>query len=195
MPAAITTEVPHAARSMFALGGWQIISAFGVYFVLKTIKTITSKRIFILCLVIIFLASTIHYIYSYFILYPIKSSQEWQYGYKQLFNKYKSEFRKFDHIVVTDIYNQPYIFALYYLKYDPEKFRSEVNYNTTIRRKTSLVKSIDKFIFTNIDYYNLPNGKSLIFSSSTDKMDEIKPKDILRFLDGTPSIYVYEYEK
>lgn len=195
LPASITTEVPHAARSMFALGGWQTVSAIGTYYILQKIKNNLTRNIFITSLVSLLLISFIYYIYSYLFIYPLKYAEYWQYGYKKIFEKYKSRFYEFDNILISDRYNQPYIFALYYLQYEPARFRSGVEYNDSIRRKTSLVRSFDKFIFTNIDYYSLPKGKSLIFASVTDKMDEITPRDTMLNPDNSPAIYVYEYQK
>src|SRR3989344_3197040 len=127
------------------------------------------------------------------LLFLVKSKEK--YGYKVFFDKYKSRFSEFDNILISDRYDQPYIFALFYLKYNPERFRKEVLYNDTIRRKTSLVKSFDKFTFRDINYYQISKGKNLIFTHPTDKMDEIEWKEIIRNPDGSIGGYVYEYEK
>ena len=50
----------------------------------------------------------------YFVHYPLESSQNWQYGYKQAVNyvnKHKNEYQK---IIITDFYDQPYIYFLFY---------------------------------------------------------------------------------
>jgi hypothetical protein len=72
--------------------------------------------------------------------YPTETASDWQYEYKEIFAKQKSG-------VVTDKYGQPYIFALYYLKYPPEKFRQEVKLNPVNEWGFSLVSSFDGFNF------------------------------------------------
>ena len=194
LPASIVNEVPHASRSMFALGGWQIVSSFGIYYLLRKIHK-NFRKIVILLLALFIMASFLNYLYGYFNIYPKKYADVWQYGYKKIFTDYRDTFKNYDHVIITDRYNQPYIFALYYLRYPLSEFRSEVVYNKSIRKETSVVESFNHFIFTDINFYNLPKGKSLIFASPTDKMDELTPKNLLLNPDGSISIYVYEYEK
>lgn len=195
LPAAFTKEVPHASRAMFTLGGWQVVSAIGTYYFVQKIRNKLYQKIFIVVLALIIFISIVHYLYTYFYIYSPSYAQEWQYSYKKFFDKYQSRFWEFDNILISDRYNQPYIFALFYLKYDPAKFRSEVKYNNTIRRRTSLVRSFDKFTFRDIDYYQIPPGKNLIFTHITDKMDEIKWKEAILNPDGSVGGYVYEYTK
>lgn len=192
IPASITRESPHALRSISAVPFIAFILSLGV---LKLVSFFNNKGLYfklIICLVTIIFLS---YYQVFIVSYAKKTANDWQYGYKKFFDEYKSKFSEFDHILISDRYNQPYIFALFYLQYDPAKFRSQVKYNTSIRRKTSLVQSFDKFIFTNIDYYQIPKGKNLIFTHPTDKMDEIKWEKIIVNPDGSIGGYVYAYEK
>ncbi len=195
IPGSITIEVPHASRAMFALGGWQIVSAYGTYYFFQKLKNISIKKILAVFLALFILVSFIRYFYNYIYVYPLKSSQDWQYGYKKIFENYNNNFYAFDNIIISDYLSQPYIFALYYLKYDPAKFRSEVQYNTSIRRSTSLVKSFGKFNFNTTEFTNLPKGKSLIFASPSEQLRELPKKDVIFNLDNSVAFYVYEYEK
>ncbi len=190
IPASITRESPHALRSLSVVPFIALISSLGA---LKL--TFYNRSLYIKAIIILTLGVFLSYYQAFISNYNKETADEWQYGYKGFFDKYKSDFSEFDNILISDRYNQPYIFALFYLRYDPAKFRSEVKYNTSIRRKTSLVKSFDKYTFTNIDYYQLPKGKNLIFTHPTDKMDEIRWKEIIQNPDGSAGGYVYEYEK
>lgn len=196
IPSTITKEAPHALRSILAAPIISIISAYGIYATYLKIKgNYFWNNFFYKIITAIFIIFFIFYYFNFTAKYNKQSSNDWQYGYKKIFLDYKNEFNKYNNIVISDRYNQPYIFFLFYLTYDPNFFRKEVKYNTTIRKSTSLVKNINKFSFTNIDFYNLPKGKSLIFSNPTDKMDEIKPTRVVLDPDDSPSIYVYEYQK
>ncbi len=191
IPASITRESPHALRSISAVPFIAFISSLGV---LK-LTSFINKNFYTKIIIGVTLIAFLGYYQAFISNYAKETANDWQYGYKAFYSKYKSKFPQFDNILISDRFNQPYIFTLFYLQYDPVKFRSEVVYNTSNRRKTSLVKSFDKFIFRDIDYYQIPSGKNLIFTHITDKMDEIKWKETILNPDGSIGGYVYEYEK
>ena len=198
VPSAITKEAPHALRSILAPVIISMLSAYGIgifYLKIKQFLPESISRSLYKIVIFAFLVFFSSYYLKFISSYNNQSANNWQYGYKKIFTSYQEEFSKFDNVVISDRYNQPYIFFLFYLKYDPRNFKKEVVYNASIKRVTSLVGKINKFTFTNIDFYNLPAGKSLIFSHPTDRMDEIKTTKIIRNPDGSPSVYVYEYQK
>ncbi len=80
------------------------------------------------------------YVVDFVTKYSKETADDWQYQYEEIFANQKSG-------VVTDKYGQPYIFALYYLKYPPEKFREEVKYNSVDRWGFSKVASFGAFEF------------------------------------------------
>ncbi len=197
IPSAITRESPHALRSVLAAPLISIISSFGIYSFYQILVKAKSKvaNNFFKIIILFFVLSFGWYFFKFLSGYNREAAEHWQYGYKRIFLDYAKEFNNFDNIVISDRYDQPYIFALFYLKYDPERFRKEVKYNQSIRKATSLVKGFNKLSFTNIDYYNLPKGKSLIFAHPTDKMDEIKSREVILNPDKSIAVYVYEYTK
>jgi hypothetical protein len=131
IPAAITRESPHALRAVLMAPSFAIISGVGL----------ASLRKYILCLVAaIYLVSFGFYYRDFITKYNSEALSDWQYEYKQIFSTTRSG-------VVTDKYAQPYIFALYYLKYPPEKFRQEVKYNPVDKWGFSKVASFDGFQF------------------------------------------------
>ena len=79
-----------------------------------------------------------------FLNYNQKYSSSWQFEYKQIFQKIDL---KEDKIRVTDKYGQPYIFALFYLKFPPKEFRETVNYNPPDKWGFSTVSSFANFEF------------------------------------------------
>src|SRR3990167_2060704 len=197
IPSAITREAPHALRSVLSAPLISIISSFGIYSFYQTLTKAKSKVVnnFFIIIILFFVFSFGWYFFKFLFSYNKEAAEHWQYGYKRIFLDHVEEFDSFDNIVISDRYNQPYIFALFYLKYDPINFRKEVRYNQTIRKATSLVKGFNKFSFTNIDYYNLPKGKSLIFAHPTDKMDEMQSQEVILNPDKSVAVYVYEYTK
>ena len=148
IPASITRESPHALRSIAAVPFIAFISSLGV---LK-LASFFSRGLFInLVIICLTLISFMIYFQNFISNYSKQTANDWQYAYKRINLDFEDKFNNFDNIIISDRYNQPYIFTLFYQKIDPNSFRSKAKYNTSIKRFTSLVGGFDKFIFTNID--------------------------------------------
>lgn len=191
IPAAITKESPHALRAISAAPFLAIFSAVGAAYFLDKVK---FKRLFLVALVAGFLVTFTLYFKSFITEYPNISSKNWQYGYKRVFTDFDSKFGQFDRVVVSDYMAQPYIFALYYLRFDTLKFRSDVEYNPVDKWGFSTVARFDKFYFMPVDMKKLPQGNLLIFASPLEKL-EVEEKSIIKNLDGSIAFYVYEIER
>lgn len=147
IPAAITKESPHALRSLSIVPFIHIISAMGVFYLMQFFK----KRILInLTLLVIFLIYFANYFIKFLTVYPLKAANDWQLNYKKIFTDPKLQLNE-DKIYISDKNGQPYIFALFYLKYDPVKFRMEVVRNSVDKWGFSTVKKFGKFEFGEIN--------------------------------------------
>ena len=195
IPASIAKEAPHASRAMFALGSFHIVSATGLSHFFSHFRNNIQKKAFIFFAALFITVLFGRYFYLYLTSYPVRYSQDWQYGYKQIFTKYKDEFQKYDNIFISDAYAQPYIFALFYLKYDPKKFRAEAVRNSMDQWGFSTVKTFDKFIFGKVKDAEAVKGISLIFASPSEYLAKTPSKDVILNLDASPAFYVYEYAK
>jgi 4-amino-4-deoxy-L-arabinose transferase-like glycosyltransferase len=138
IPAAITKESPHALRALLAAPSFAMIAAMGVGFISEKIKKYGT--LIILVAIAGYYLSFESYGFDFLTKYGVETAADWQYQYKQIFQAKKSG-------VVTDEYAQPYIFALYYLKYPPEKFRQEVQLNPVSEWGFSKVSSFNGFQF------------------------------------------------
>lgn len=136
IPAALTRESPHALRSLSFVPFFSIISAIGsIYF----------KRYVVI--VLIFLGFFVNYFINFLNTYPQDSASDWQYEYKRIFSANSEEFLRYKRIIISDQYAQPYIFALFYLRYDPDAFRKEVIRNSPDQWGFSTVSKFGKFEF------------------------------------------------
>lgn len=192
IPPSIATESPHALRSLSAVPFLSIITAYGIDFMRKKV---IPKNYASLYIILIFFSFFGIYIYSYFNSYNFNSSSSWQYGYKMIFEKFGREMQNYDKVIISDTYAQPYIFALFYLKYDPDRFRSTVNYNPPDKWGFSTVGNIGRFIFSPVRLDSLPKGKSLVFASTEERLAGLNEQNIIRNLDSSVAFYVYKYEK
>jgi len=138
IPAALTKESPHALRALLAAPSFAMISALGVSFLKENFKKFSIAIIFVV--IAAYCLSFESYMVDFLTKYGPETASDWQYEYKEIFAKQKSG-------VITDKYAQPYIFALYYLKYPPEKFREEVKLNPVDEWGFSKVASFNGFQF------------------------------------------------
>jgi hypothetical protein len=138
IPAALTKESPHALRAILSAPSYALIAAMGVFYFAEKCKKY-SKLIFAIILAGYLMFFELYY--SDFInSYNERTRDAWQHQYKKIFSEQTGG-------VVSDEYAQPYIFALFYQKYPPGKFREEVKYNPPNDWGFSLVSSFDGFEF------------------------------------------------
>ncbi len=194
IPAAITRESPHALRAIAMVPFLHMISAIGIIYFRKLIKLKYSIEFGI---AIIFLAFFMNYFLNFLNIYPQKTSKDWQYGYKRIFTDFNDEFSKYDKVIISDEYAQPYIFALFYQREYQNKFRQTVVRNTVDQWGFSTVLSFDKFEFGKVDKLLKPNLEHvLIFATVKEKISlekiNIFPRSQINFLDGTTAFFVYK---
>ncbi len=138
IPAALTKESPHALRALLAAPSFAMLSALGIGFLRENVKKFSA--VILLVVIAAYYLSFENYMVDFMTKYSAETATDWQYQYKEIFAKQKSG-------EVTDKYAQPYIFALYYLKYPPEKFRQEVKLNPVNDWGFSKVASFNGFQF------------------------------------------------
>ena len=146
IPAALTRESPHALRSILLAPTFSMISSLGVIRLLDRYEIGKYNKFFLGSLVITYLLLFGTYFIDFIKNYNSKTSESWQLPYKILFASVE-ESGNINGIVVSDEYAQPYIFALYYLKYSPKEFRSTVKYNPPDKWGFSTVESFGNFKF------------------------------------------------
>lgn len=192
IPAAITVESPHLLRAISALPFIAMLSGYGLYLIIGKLKKVNIFHYLAIGIFLVF--------FGYFFLiflnsYPEKSAFYWQYGYKKIFTEYKSEFARYDQVLVSDYMAQPYIFYLFYTSFDPNLQIKQKEVNTIDKWGFSVVSKYGNIVFTPIDGNILPIGKSLVFTSPVEKLDGMVKKGSIKNLKGDVDFYVYEFEK
>lgn len=159
LPAIIVTPTPHAYRALQMVIPITFFSALGAYYLfsLKNLKFVKA----ILLIVILYSFAT--YMHLLFVHYPLKFGPDWQDGYKQAFALVKSHEAAYDKIYISKANNVPYIYFLFFNKYNPQKYLDE--------KGTS--ERFSKYIFTddNFDLYN--KGKILYLAPAWKELDGI----------------------
>lgn len=147
IPSALAAEAPHAARSMFMMGSWHIISALGLYSILTLVKKPIFKIILLTLVFVILVVSLKNYLNYYYGEYPKRYAIEWQYGMKQIV-EFTKDHNEYSSVYMTDARSQPYIFFLYYLRKPLPEYLQSVIYNNNLDNKSyNNVATFDKYSF------------------------------------------------
>lgn len=146
----LTEATPHAVRSLLYLPTYQIFSAFGVLYLLNIFHMKILQRLYVLFFIAIFIANFFYYMHMYWIHTPIEYATWWQYGYKELVYEINKVKDRFDKIIITYKYDQPYIYFLFFNQFDPKRYQNQWG-ETTIQRA---YRAFDKYEFRNIEWEN-----------------------------------------
>lgn len=176
IPAALTIPAPHALRSINALPILQFVVALGIYFSYLLLRP-KFRKVFVICLSIIIFLSLLNYGYLYKVSNFNLAASEWGDGYKQLYEYLIPQENKYDKIVVSGHYWQPYAYALFYKKYNPAKYQlkgTSKGFGKYYFGGTLWDKNIGR---SELDTQNLKvlfSGKKVLFALSPQEYDKQK---------------------
>jgi fumarate reductase subunit D len=175
---ALTFQSPHALRAQNMIIPLVIISAFGLIVVLNWLdKNIKSNRLRATCYLL--LATLIGWNFArYQHMYWIHMAQEYpfssQYGVKELVDYVGKNEQKYEKVIISDKYDQPYILFLFYSKYSPKKFQESHELTARDKFGFSTVRSFDKYEFRSTDFNvdKTDNFRNLIIGADGEIPDE-----------------------
>jgi 4-amino-4-deoxy-L-arabinose transferase-like glycosyltransferase len=146
-PAILSRDQVHAVRSFQFSIPLIILISFGIYYVVNNFK-----KIFRFLLIPIYVATYIFFLDSYFVHQPIHNSQYWQYGYKQMVQKITPIQKNYPRVIVQQSYDQPYIYFLFYQKYDPAKWQKQAYLKPSRTGDVGHIQYLDNICFCAIDW-------------------------------------------
>lgn len=200
IPAVLSRDLLSMVRALNLAFPFVILEGFGFYFLVKKISQSLKINHLIIVggVLIIVLINLVIYLDFYFIHAPFENSVGWLYGYKQVFDQVK-DFNKYEQVLITDEYGQPYIYYLFYTKYPPEKFQAQA----VLEQKTvdvGTVRKIDNIEFRPIYWPSDRGLKNTLFIGDEfslpeqDILTEKKAKKIseINFLNGLKAFKIVE---
>lgn len=188
--AALTFQSPHALRSQNMVIPLVIISAFGLANVIGFINNINYKfirTVFYLLIVTVIVWSFTRYQQLYWVHMPRAYSYSSQYGFEEMAEYVDSVYENFDHIIITDRYDQPYILNLFYTKYPPKDFQFVHELSARDGYGFSTVRGYDKYEFVSIgDFGSIisNNSNTLIVGTPNEIPDASNIVKVIYFPNG-----------
>ncbi len=181
VPASLTVAAPHALRALPMVIPISILSAFGLYYLAGLLKSYK----FILFSIVILIAGyeAGRFWHYYWNFYPIYSSQEWNYGYKELISYINTAKDDYDQIIITREWGRPVMYYWFYSKTDPKIVQAWNN--------ISLKDQGEYLQFENLYFGNYPiiSGKQL--QVSLNPMAEGTLAREIKNIDNKTIFYIY----
>ena len=154
LPAILSRDQVHAVRSLNMAIPLILIAGIGLVEVLKQLRIV--NYVFFAFYFLVF----IYFYDSYFIHLPKQNSKLWEYGYKQIVEVVKPIKNNYQKIIIQQSFAQPYIYFLFFEKYDPVRWQAQNNYvGSEFKGDVGYVTDIDNIFFEGIDW-SRDRGKS-----------------------------------
>jgi hypothetical protein len=128
-----------------------------------------------------------------------KSPIDYLYGYKQAVNYVIKNQNRFNRIYMTDYYQQPYIYYLFYSQYPPQKYQQQAKLEDA-SLDTGKVKIIDNIQFETAQFSFIKDhpgtlgifSQEEIYRQGIDKKPEFSQFIPLSNISGISTFYAYE---
>ena len=102
-------------------------------------------------LLVAFATSMTYFLDAFFIHIPTHNAKYWFWGYKQVVTEVSSIQDNYNKIIIEQSYDQPYIYFLFYEKYDPAKYQKQARL-TDGGVDVGLVEGFDKYSFQKFNW-------------------------------------------
>jgi len=197
LPAAITTQAPHAMRSYTFLPTWQIFGGVGIMACLQ-LGEASFKRIkegyrmlgYSLFGLLVIVGSSMQFYKNYFFIFPKQQSSSFQYALSQAIPYVFAHESAYDRIVFSnqnDLY-QSYMFFLFFSHYDPKEYQKR---GGTLSGGFAQTHTIGKYIFRPIDWKKEQKNRSTLYiGNSTDFLKATPNLATFSNLDGISAIRI-----
>lgn len=201
IPSALTFEERSPHRAMLAFTTFSIISAFGLYYFLNTIKHIKInlqlKRLIYLLTFFLLFFNFIYFMRVYTISFPFEKSQHMSYPFKDVSQFVWSQYKNFDHIIWDPKFGTvapmvgvaTHYYLVYFGNFNPADFQKMYRVD-----KIKGELSFDKFSIRPIIWAEDQNLKNtlIIASSWSIPLKSIDKGEIIKtfnFYNGQPAFY------
>ena len=175
--AAITFQSPHALRAENMVIPLVLIIALGVELAYQLICKLNFRFLSYLATAVFFIFLTFDfsfYMHQYYVHYPKELPFAWQYGFDQIAEYTKTNYDKYDHIIISDRYDQPYILMAFFLKYPPQTLQNELVMTPRDKFGFSTVRKMGKYEFRLIDYGKDIQQKNTLIVAADEAVDDSK---------------------
>lgn len=158
IPASLTFQSPHALRAQMMSLPLAVFVGMGVL----TLTKVKYRKIVITGLVLLQISGTVRYVHQYIRHYPYDLPYAWQYGFEEIGKYVKDNGSKYNKIIISDRYDQPYILMAFYLRYPPLSMQKELVMTPRDKFGFSTARSLGNMEFRKVTQDDLIDGNLVI---------------------------------
>lgn len=197
LPSILSRDQVHAVRSYNLVIPFIFIMAQGSYLL------ITKYRRLIYVFLILYILNYVYFLDAYFVHLPKHNSEYWGYGYKQAVEAITPIQSNYKIIKFEQSYNQPYIYFLFFQKYDPAKYQNRVRLIENKYGDVGLVDKLDNISFVQLDWPRDRGEKGTLFVADPltiapqDSQDprNFRVVDEIKYLNGQTAFRLVEVKR
>jgi hypothetical protein len=161
--AAISRDETNAVRSLNAAIPMVMVISFGVFNILTWISKKKFRIPFYILLSTFYILSFAYFLDANFIHLSAHNSDHWRYGYRESVKYITSVQSKYNKVIFEQSFNQPYIYFLFYMKYNPSEFQKQARLvDSEYKGDVGYQTSLDNIFFEKIDWSVLRNSKNTL---------------------------------
>jgi len=171
LPAAITTQAPHAMRSYTFIPVIQCLSTIGIVYIYGFLKTGLLKKVIPLFLFVLVAVGIRQLWFGYYQIFPVLHSKSFQYSMGDTVRFVSANESVYDRIVFSNNGNlsQSYMFFLFYTRFDPLLYQQ---YGGTRSGGYAEPHYFSKFEFRPVKWESEPAGKKTLYLVNISEIGE-----------------------
>jgi 4-amino-4-deoxy-L-arabinose transferase-like glycosyltransferase len=175
--AAISRDQTNAVRSLNAAIPLVTVIAFGGMTVFDWIMAKKKALGLILVFSAFYIGGLSYFIDAYFVHVPGHNSNYWRYGYKEVISYIAPIETNYKKVVFEQSFNQPYIYFLFYRKYDPVKWQAQANLeNSKYLGDVGFETHLDGIGFERVDWSAMQFTSDVLVITSPTIPPEVRNK-------------------
>ena len=198
---AMTFQTPHALRAHSLVIPMTILISVGIVNLINSLgnwplsptrwpKGLLAGGLGVLILV--YSWQFARYLHQYYVHYPRALPAAWEYGFKELVGYVESVKDRYQRILVTDKYDQPYILFLFYSQYPPAQF--QFNHQLTVRDQFnfSTVRDYGPYHFDSTPWAKVSDIHSALIVAAPEDIPDVGVNVVttINFPSGAPAFKI-----
>jgi 4-amino-4-deoxy-L-arabinose transferase-like glycosyltransferase len=174
--AAISRDQTNAVRSLNASIPLVLAISIGASSIVNWISKQKNSFLYYTPLSVLWIFSFVYFLDAYFVHLPAHNSNFWRYGYREAVNYVTGIKSNYKTVVFEQSFNQPYIYFLFYQRYDPAKYQTQANLiSSQYKGDVGFQARLDNIQFEQLDWSALRNNHgTLVVAGHTSVPPEIK---------------------
>lgn len=185
IPSSLTLDSPNSTRLFILMPLFVLVCGYGAWVITVILRRNVWGKILIGILSFLFFVNFLFFLNLYFIHFSYSRAEFWRFGHKELVeisNNYPNK-----NVIMQGMYDFPYIFFLFYNRYDPQKFWKEVEYYPVSYDGFKYAKQFGRYKFVQA----LSNEKEIPGVLYIDNQNFHKEDNLIRLPNGDPIFKYY----